>query len=146
MHCYFHQRWQRRYGNKNSRARWIRRCPGACRIRHALVVREANFRAFQTPARSLDLLLPPSIAQVGYEIAKEKHLTKPQLGHLRKSNLPNLRRLGEFRVKSTDGYEIGQKLEVSPCAAHPFCVCVCVCARARLLRPACPPQHLSQTH
>lgn len=61
-------------------------------------------------------LLPPLLAvlQVGYEISKEKHLTKPQLGHLRKNNLPTLRRLGEFRVKSTDGYEIGQKLEVTP--------------------------------
>lgn len=49
--------------------------------------------------------------QVGFKVSKEKHLTKPELGHLAKSGCPPLRNLGEFRVSSTDGYEAGQKLD-----------------------------------
>eukprot|EP00241_Pyramimonas_parkeae_P011015 CAMPEP_0114245862 /NCGR_PEP_ID=MMETSP0058-20121206/12139_1 /TAXON_ID=36894 /ORGANISM="Pyramimonas parkeae, CCMP726" /LENGTH=261 /DNA_ID=CAMNT_0001358977 /DNA_START=225 /DNA_END=1010 /DNA_ORIENTATION=- len=49
--------------------------------------------------------------QVGYNLSKEKHLTKPELGHLGKSECPPLRHLGEFRVKSTEGFEAGQKLD-----------------------------------
>jgi len=49
--------------------------------------------------------------QVGYTISKEKHLTKPELGHLAKSGAPPLRHLGEFRVASVDGFEAGQKLD-----------------------------------
>lgn len=52
-----------------------------------------------------------SAVQVGYRLSKEKHLTKPEIGHLAKSSCPPLRHLGEFRVKTTDGYEAGQKLE-----------------------------------
>jgi len=36
--------------------------------------------------------------QLGFEDTKPKHLTKPQLQHLQKSNLPALRHLREFRM------------------------------------------------
>jgi len=36
--------------------------------------------------------------QVGYQVDSGKHLTKGQQGHLKKGNLPLLRRLQEFRV------------------------------------------------
>lgn len=52
-----------------------------------------------------------SAVQVGYTLSKEKHMTKPELGHLAKSGAPALRHLGEFRVKSVDGFEAGQKLD-----------------------------------
>jgi large subunit ribosomal protein L3 len=40
--------------------------------------------------------------QLGFEEAKPKHLTKPQLQHLQKSNLPALRHLRELRVQEDD--------------------------------------------
>jgi large subunit ribosomal protein L3 len=49
--------------------------------------------------------------QVGAFEDKEKHLTKPQLGHLKKCG-KILRRLKEFRVDSVEGFEIGQELKV----------------------------------
>ena len=36
--------------------------------------------------------------QVGVVPAKEKHLTKAQIGHFKKNNLENFRHLQEFRV------------------------------------------------
>lgn len=51
--------------------------------------------------------------QIGYGISKEKHLNKPELGHLAKSGVPPLRHLTEFRVASVDGYEAGQQLDVT---------------------------------
>src|ERR1700722_9545339 len=49
--------------------------------------------------------------QVGYGDAKEKHLTFPKYGHLKKAGLQkNLRTLKEFRVDSTDGLELGQEI------------------------------------
>lgn len=49
--------------------------------------------------------------QVGAFEDKEKHLTKPELGHLKKTGKV-LRRLKEFRVDSVEGYEVGQELRV----------------------------------
>ena len=52
--------------------------------------------------------------QVGYGDAKEKNLTFPKFGHLKKAGLTkNLRTLKEFRVESTDGLELGQEVNVS---------------------------------
>ena len=51
--------------------------------------------------------------QVGFEETSEKHLTKPQLGHLAKTNAPKLRYLREFRVQNVDDYEEGQKIDAS---------------------------------
>jgi len=51
--------------------------------------------------------------QLGFEEIKPKRLTKGQLGHLRKSDLPPLRHLREIRVDDVSGYEEGQKIRVS---------------------------------
>ena len=51
--------------------------------------------------------------QVGTISAKEKHLTKAQIGHLKKNNVENLRHLQEFRVDNPQDYTIGQQIELS---------------------------------
>lgn len=49
--------------------------------------------------------------QVGYGEAKEKQLTFPKFGHLKKAGVgKNLRTLKEFRVEKTDGFELGQEI------------------------------------
>ena len=54
-----------------------------------------------------------SAIQVGYGEAKEKQLTFPKFGHLKKSGVgKNLRTLREFRVEKTDGFELGQEFIV----------------------------------
>ncbi|WPM32325.1 50S ribosomal protein L3 [Hydrogenobacter sp. T-2] len=49
--------------------------------------------------------------QVGAFEDKEKHLTKPELGHLKKVGKV-LRVLKEFRVDSVEGYQVGQELRL----------------------------------
>lgn len=51
-----------------------------------------------------------SAIQLGYREAKEKALTKPELGHLKKANAPNLRHLKEYRVEDASSYELGQSV------------------------------------
>src|SRR4051812_17678238 len=52
-----------------------------------------------------------SAVQVGYGDAKEKHLTFPKYGHLKKAGLnKNLKTLKEFRMDSTAGIELGQEI------------------------------------
>ena len=51
--------------------------------------------------------------QVGTVSAKEKHLTKAQIGHLKKNNVENLRHLQEFRVENPQDYTVGQEIPVS---------------------------------
>jgi large subunit ribosomal protein L3 len=54
-----------------------------------------------------------SAVQLGFEETKPKHLTRPQLQHLRKSDLPPIRHLREIRLGGDDAqYEEGQKLTV----------------------------------
>ena len=50
--------------------------------------------------------------QLGYQETKPKRLTKGELGHLRRrnANLPALRILREFRLKSVAEYAMGQKI------------------------------------
>ncbi len=49
--------------------------------------------------------------QLGFQDAKEKHLTKPQLGHLAKAGVAPKRHLAEF--KGFDGeYKLGDKITV----------------------------------
>ena len=50
--------------------------------------------------------------QVGVVSAKEKHLTKAQLGHFKKNNLENFRHLQEFRVDNPADYTVGQKIDL----------------------------------
>jgi large subunit ribosomal protein L3 len=48
--------------------------------------------------------------QVGFGEAKDKHLTFPKYGHLKKAGLThNVRTIREFRLDSTDGLELGQE-------------------------------------
>ena len=51
--------------------------------------------------------------QVGVEPAKEKHLTKAQIGHFAKNKLENFRYLQEFRVDDASSYTVGQKIGLS---------------------------------
>jgi len=51
--------------------------------------------------------------QVGYGEAKEKKLTFPKFGHLKKAGLThNLKTLKEFRIDSTEGLALGQEITV----------------------------------
>ena len=49
--------------------------------------------------------------QVGYQEVKEKKLTKPEIGHLKKAGVTPLRRLREFKLKDVSSFETGQALE-----------------------------------
>jgi large subunit ribosomal protein L3 len=61
--------------------------------------------------------------QLGFGAAKEKHLTKAQLGHLKKADAPPLRHLAEFRDEAGElqvgesvtvqAFEVGQRVKVS---------------------------------
>ncbi len=51
--------------------------------------------------------------QVGTVAAKEKHLTKAQMGHFKKNNLSNYRHLQEFRVDNPQDFKVGDKVELS---------------------------------
>lgn len=51
--------------------------------------------------------------QVGTVAAKEKHLTKAQIGHFKKNNLSNYRHLQEFRVENPQDFKVGDKVELS---------------------------------
>ena len=52
--------------------------------------------------------------QVGYGEMKDKNLTFPKYGHLKKAGVnKNLRTLREFRTDSTDGLSLGQEIDAS---------------------------------
>jgi large subunit ribosomal protein L3 len=51
--------------------------------------------------------------QVGTIAAKEKHLTKSEIGHFKKNKLENFRHLQEFRIDNPADYQVGQNLELS---------------------------------
>lgn len=52
--------------------------------------------------------------QVGYEEISDKRLTFPKYGHLKKAGVVhNLRTLREFRVDSTEGFELGQEVNAA---------------------------------
>jgi large subunit ribosomal protein L3 len=50
--------------------------------------------------------------QIGYSQTSQHKLSKPQLGHLEKSDLPPLKYLREYRVDSIESYSINQKITV----------------------------------
>ena len=54
-----------------------------------------------------------SSIQIGYHEVKEKALTKPELGHLKKAGAAPLRHLKEYRTETTDGYELGKSIDIS---------------------------------
>ena len=51
--------------------------------------------------------------QVGTIAAKEKHLTKAEIGHFKKNGLDNYRHLQEFRVENSSDYKVGQEIDLS---------------------------------
>lgn len=51
--------------------------------------------------------------QIGYGEVKEKNLTKPQLGHLKKADADPLRHLKEYRLDDVSSYELGQSIGAS---------------------------------
>jgi large subunit ribosomal protein L3 len=51
--------------------------------------------------------------QLGTVAAKDKHLTKAQIGHLKKNKLENFRYLQEFRIENPQDYTVGQVIEIS---------------------------------
>ncbi|MCX5871994.1 MAG: 50S ribosomal protein L3 [Deltaproteobacteria bacterium] len=53
---------------------------------------------------------PNSKVQLGYGIAKESRLSKPVLGHYKKSGVPACEILREFPVENSDELEIGQEV------------------------------------
>lgn len=58
-----------------------------------------------------------SAIQVGFKEVAEKALTKPELGHLAKSNSAPLRHLREYRLEDVSQYELGQQITVEQFAA-----------------------------
>lgn len=50
--------------------------------------------------------------QVGFGETKPARLTKGQLGHLQKNNLPALRHLREFRVRGSDAVDVAEGAEI----------------------------------
>lgn len=50
--------------------------------------------------------------QMGYGEAKQKSLTKPELGHLAKSSAAPLRHLSEYRLDDVADYQLGQEIKV----------------------------------
>ena len=51
--------------------------------------------------------------QVGYKEVREKLLTQPELGHLKKADAPPLRHLKEYRTNKSDDYKPGDRLNAS---------------------------------
>ena len=51
--------------------------------------------------------------QVGTIAAKEKHLTKAEIGHFKKNGLNNYRHLQEFRVENPADYKVGQEIDLN---------------------------------
>ena len=54
-----------------------------------------------------------SAIQVGTCPCSEKKLTKPQISHLKKNELPALSYLKEFRVPDASTYSVGDKVDLS---------------------------------
>ena len=55
--------------------------------------------------------------QLAYEDAKEKHLTKAELGHFKKAGITPKKHLKEFRLEDCSAYEVGSVVTVDTFAA-----------------------------
>ena len=49
--------------------------------------------------------------QLGFEDVKEKHLTKPELGHFTKAGVAPTRHLREFRFEDISSYNVGDEIK-----------------------------------
>ena len=59
--------------------------------------------------------------QLGFETAKEKHLTKPEIGHQKKAGIEELKKvLKEFALKDCSKYEVGDVLTANVFAEGEF--------------------------
>ena len=59
--------------------------------------------------------------QLGFENAKEKHLTKPEIGHQKKAGVEELKKvLKEFALKDCSKYNVGDVLTVNTFAKGEF--------------------------
>lgn len=54
-----------------------------------------------------------SAVQIGYSEVKEKHMNKPNLGHLKKNGCPPFKYLTETRINNTSDIELGQTFSVN---------------------------------
>ena len=50
--------------------------------------------------------------QIGYQEISSKKLTKPEIGHFEKTNLPNLKYLKEYQVLNKQEFKLGQIINV----------------------------------
>jgi large subunit ribosomal protein L3 len=50
--------------------------------------------------------------QLGFERKRAKLVTRPMAGHFKKANVPAARALRELRLKTVEGYQVGQTLTV----------------------------------
>nr|YP_009674990.1 ribosomal protein L3 [Rhizochromulina marina]QDH81841.1 ribosomal protein L3 [Rhizochromulina marina] len=50
--------------------------------------------------------------QIGYQNSSTKHLTKPELGHLKKSQIQPLRYLKEYQIEEVNDFTLGQIINV----------------------------------
>jgi large subunit ribosomal protein L3 len=50
--------------------------------------------------------------QLGFGLTREKTLSKPERGHLRKANAPWLKHLREYRLDNPTQYQLGQQITV----------------------------------
>ena len=55
--------------------------------------------------------------QLGFEDVKERKLTKPELGHLRKAGTAFKKHLKEFRLENTDALNVGDEVKADVFAA-----------------------------
>ena len=55
--------------------------------------------------------------QLAYEDTKEKYLTQPEMGHLKKANVGPKKHLKEFKFDDTSAYEVGSVVTVETFAA-----------------------------
>merc|ERR1712046_224863 len=51
--------------------------------------------------------------QIGYQYGKEKNMTKPEMGHLKKVGAPALYKLAEFKTDAAHKYLTGEKLSIA---------------------------------
>jgi large subunit ribosomal protein L3 len=51
--------------------------------------------------------------QIGFQSKDEKRVSKPLAGHFKKAGVGSVYHLKEFRIETTEGYELGQEINVN---------------------------------
>jgi large subunit ribosomal protein L3 len=78
------------------------------RVVPVTVIKAGPCRVTQVKTRDSDGY---SAIQVAYGDTPERKLTKPELGHLRKTGAPPLKNLVELRIIDVSGFEVGQEIK-----------------------------------